>query len=320
MKNIVNISVIIPTYNNKKTIYTAINSIPIQNNIEIIIIDDGSIDNTKELIEKIKISRNVIYIKQKNKGVSVARNVGIKNAHGDYIMFLDSDDYYEKDIFNYIIDIIQTSHVNMIMFGYQLKEENSIKEKCTPTSSNNMQQLFFKNLNNGVLWMSVWNKVYNKKNLEGINFDSELKNGEDFDFNLQYLKKINFKKIKIINKVGYTYTVERKKYKYRKNSIESHMNITLKLLTLNNNIVSDEISNYFWNSIIYDLLALVIDKKHNSLKCKLKVIKDVKKDDLIYKMIISKELSIKKKIIIKIIRKFNALIIYLCFKLFSIFM
>lgn len=93
------VSVIIPTYNREGMVCDAINSVFAQSyqNIEIIIVDDGSTDNTREVINSIQDSR-IKYIYQDNAGVSAARNRGINNATGDYIALLDSDDlwYPEK--------------------------------------------------------------------------------------------------------------------------------------------------------------------------------------------------------------------------------
>ena len=90
------ISVIIPTYNRGRIIGNSINSVLNQTfkNLEIVVVDDGSTDNTKEVIEQIKDER-VRYIKlAKNNGASYARNIGIKNAIGQFISFQDSDDIF----------------------------------------------------------------------------------------------------------------------------------------------------------------------------------------------------------------------------------
>ena len=89
---------IITTYNRAKLINRSISSVLNQtyNNMEIIIIDDGSTDNTKKIINKIKDNR-IKYIKlKKNKGPSYARNFGIKKSRGEFIAFQDSDDVYHK--------------------------------------------------------------------------------------------------------------------------------------------------------------------------------------------------------------------------------
>ncbi len=90
------VSVVISTYNNEKYIRRSIESILSQNyrNIEIIVIDDGSVDNTKKVVDPYIRSKNIKYIYQKNKGASVARNYAIKIASGEYISDLDADDYW----------------------------------------------------------------------------------------------------------------------------------------------------------------------------------------------------------------------------------
>ena len=93
------ISVIIPSYNRGNLIGDSIKSVLNQTykNLEVIVVDDGSTDNTKEEIDKIEDER-VKYIKLiKNGGGSNARNIGIQNAIGKYISFQDSDDFYYKD-------------------------------------------------------------------------------------------------------------------------------------------------------------------------------------------------------------------------------
>ena len=92
------ISVIIPTYNRAHLIEESVQSVLKQTykNLEILIIDGGSTDNTKEVVERIKDSR-IRYIHQDNAGPSAARNTGLKNAQGEFIAFLDSDDLWVFD-------------------------------------------------------------------------------------------------------------------------------------------------------------------------------------------------------------------------------
>lgn len=92
------VSVIIPCYNAQEYIAQAIKSVLMQTykNIEIIIVNDGSVDKSEKIIKSFQ-DRRIKYIKQKNSGVAITRNTGIKNATGKYIAFLDADDLYEKD-------------------------------------------------------------------------------------------------------------------------------------------------------------------------------------------------------------------------------
>lgn len=101
------VSVIIPCYNDYKYIHEAIDSINNQThkNIEIIIIDDGSDIQTKEVLKNIN-QKNLTILYQENSGPSVARNNGIKQAKGDYILTLDADDYFEPTFVSKAMEII----------------------------------------------------------------------------------------------------------------------------------------------------------------------------------------------------------------------
>lgn len=106
------ISVIIPVYNSEKTIEASLQSIVNQSydNFEIIIVNDGSSDESERLIQKFIDTHegiDVNYIFQENKGVSAARNLGLKNAKGHFIAFLDSDDVWDKNKTNIQLKIIQ---------------------------------------------------------------------------------------------------------------------------------------------------------------------------------------------------------------------
>lgn len=99
-------SVIIPIYNTDKYLEEAIESIigqtiSFKDNIEIILVNDGSTDQSSKICERYlkKYPDNIIYINQENKGVSQARNIGLKHSSGEYIIFLDSDDYLDHNIF-----------------------------------------------------------------------------------------------------------------------------------------------------------------------------------------------------------------------------
>lgn len=101
------ISVIIPAYNAEKYIERCINSVTAQtyNNWEMIVINDGSTDNTENIVrEKAKADNRIHIYWQNNQGAGIARNNGIDKATGEYIVFLDADDYLDKDYFSMLID------------------------------------------------------------------------------------------------------------------------------------------------------------------------------------------------------------------------
>lgn len=104
------VSVIIPTYNRKEITQTAINSILKQsyNNFEIIIIDDGSSDGSFQILkEQYEQEEKIILLKQSHSGVSKARNLGLKHASGEWLAFLDSDDFFHADKLEKQIELIK---------------------------------------------------------------------------------------------------------------------------------------------------------------------------------------------------------------------
>jgi len=125
------VSVIIPTYNYGKYIETAIESVLSQTyrDYEIIVIDDGSTDNTKDVIAT-NYNKSVRYYYQKNKGASAARNKGIRESNGEYLLFLDADDFIGKNTLSAFMNCSKKSP-NRILYGswvrYRIEKEKLIK-------------------------------------------------------------------------------------------------------------------------------------------------------------------------------------------------
>lgn len=122
------VSIIVPNYNSEEYISDCIDSLINQTykNIEVLIVDDCSTDNSVEIVKKyVKNNSNVILIKSKqNKGVSNARNEGIKKASGKYIMFSDSDDWYEKDAVEKLINAAKTKNADFVVSNYYINKNN----------------------------------------------------------------------------------------------------------------------------------------------------------------------------------------------------
>lgn len=120
-------SVIVPVYNSEKTILRCLNSIQEcrSANTEIIVVNDGSTDKSDELIREFyECYSDVIYLKKENGGVSSARNVGLDAARGDYILFVDSDDYVLPNYFEVIDRIIDAHSVEFIAHCVQSWKED----------------------------------------------------------------------------------------------------------------------------------------------------------------------------------------------------
>jgi len=118
------VSVIVPTYNRAKSIIKCLSSIVNQtyNNLELIIIDDGSADNSEEIInnfiESYKGEKKIYYYRQENQGASIARNYGFSKSKGDFIVFFDSDDEMLPFRIEYQIKAIEQKNANCCAAGF----------------------------------------------------------------------------------------------------------------------------------------------------------------------------------------------------------
>ena len=133
MPNTPEVSVVIPTYNRSHLLQLTLQSVEEQTfkDLEIIVVDDGSKDNSREVIRQLqKHDNRIVYIYQVNQGASAARNTGIRNSHGKYIAFLDSDDLWkpakiEKQLIafnaNKDVDVVYVNYINVDINGNTLK-------------------------------------------------------------------------------------------------------------------------------------------------------------------------------------------------------
>lgn len=123
------ISVIVPVYNCENDIYRCIKSILKQTykNIEILIINDGSTDNSEKIIKSIEDKR-IIYITKKNTGVSDTRNLGINRANGKYILFVDADDYLFENMIEITYKEICENEVDVVRANYYIKKNNQLSK------------------------------------------------------------------------------------------------------------------------------------------------------------------------------------------------
>lgn len=172
------ISLIIPVYNVEKYLSKCLDSLIQQTygNIEIICINDGSTDNSLQILEnyankdcRIKI------INQQNQGVSVARNVGIDNATGEYILFIDSDDWLELDAIKILYKNVKNTNIDILSFNFNMITKNYIKKVFAPLNNNN--KFLIQD------W-GLWNRAYRKSFLKenNIKFPNGINISEDMIF------------------------------------------------------------------------------------------------------------------------------------------
>lgn len=208
-------SVIIPAYNCAGTIKNAVDSVLSQSydNFELIIVNDGSTDSTTDVLNEISISDGrVKTFYQKNSGPAEARNFGIENSTGDYILFLDSDDCFNSGAFERINGYLNGNKTQMLIFGFSQIFTDSGKRKDYRFDSMYAEKISDIGARFGKLYRSdvlnqVWNKAFFRKMLIDNNIVfPDLKYGEDRLFCAQCLKCANG--IKIADDILYDYIID----------------------------------------------------------------------------------------------------------------
>lgn len=195
------ISFIVPVFNCEKYIKKCISSIINQeiSSYEIIAINDGSTDNSLKILKKMqeRCSRLKV-IDQENHGVSYARNVGLKEASGEYIIFVDSDDFLEENSLSDINNILEKyDYPDIIKFSYNMI--NKFNKKIYTYSIKNdfiikkddYEKNIFPYIFNTYDLSGVWATAFSKKIIDEIRFEEDIKYGEDMLFMNNILKKSN---------------------------------------------------------------------------------------------------------------------------------
>ncbi len=190
------ISIIIPAFNAEKTIGRCLESVRQQINIEnikeVLIIDDGSTDSTSEIVRSFeKRDSRFRLIEKENGGVSSARNEGIRQATGEYIIFCDSDDEMKPELCKELLRAIQKQRCDMAICGYteihSCDSYSRIPEKSICESAKNIQynfdELFY-----GFFLNVPWGRIFRVDNIKCL-FDESMQNGEDVKFVLDYLSE-----------------------------------------------------------------------------------------------------------------------------------
>lgn len=186
------ISIIIPVYNVEQYLHRCVHSILNQTytNLEIILINDGATDNSGEICDDYASKDDrILVIHQKNKGLSGARNSGLKRATGEFVGFVDSDDWIEYDMFERMMNLIQNENVDVVECGIlkSLDVEDNINRQGKLNIEDRLSALKRIITNQQ---FSVWRRLYKKKIIEDITF-VEGKNSEDVYFTLGVFKNIN---------------------------------------------------------------------------------------------------------------------------------
>lgn len=222
------ISIVMPTYNNEKTIGNSIRSILQQNysNWELIIVDDGSVDKTKKICDKFaSYDTRIKYYKQKNSGVSSARNYGLHKINGDLLMFVDADDSLTENALKILNSTFDKNDLDLCIYSwYEINNGSKQRHYYNRTELSATKEEYFKkivyssnwnNYSGGYPWNKIW-KVSTLKNNRMVFFNEKLKMLEDRLFVLEALDKI--KRLKVINTPLYNYYIRDKSLSHSKDS------------------------------------------------------------------------------------------------------
>lgn len=213
------ISVIMPVYNKSRYIEETVNSILSQTykDFELIIVDDGSTDGSEVICDRFEqIDSRVKVFHIENGGVSNARNIGIENARGEYIQFIDADDYIDTNMLNYLCKIVADCSPDIIITGirkiYIKGSEIIKKEEIYPHISQNgfiSRKEFFEGFAKHQYKTGVYGFISNKLikksliNKFKIRLDNSIKLAEDYYFYLSIYE--NMRKCYILNETFYNY-------------------------------------------------------------------------------------------------------------------
>lgn len=282
------ITIIVPIYNVEIYMERCIDSIIEQTykKIEIILVDDGSTDKSGDICDEYaKKDTRIKVIHTKNNGVSSARNKGMEIANGEWISFVDADDWIEKDFCEKMInETLKNQNIDMVCSGYNRvypKRQETINCK-TPRIIYSAQEYLIKLLNvqNGYGFCHM--KLIRKSCIKNIRFHENIKVGEDALFNMELVKNIH--EIIILGQALYNYrfnnaSVVRKYDPDYANKYQSAMIETKNYISSHYKNNSEVEGNYY-NYVAYHVLLIIVNycfNKENSknLKEQIKLLKQV---------------------------------------------
>lgn len=230
------VSIIVPIYNVEKYLERCINSLIGQtlDDIQIILVNDGSTDNSGEIAKEyaIKHQDKIMYLEKENGGLSDARNYGLPYATGEYIAFLDSDDYIDKEAYKAMYDKAKQENADYLECDFIWEYPNKLKEDKRVDYKNKKEMLAF-------VRVVAWNKLIKREVIE--------KNKLEFPKGLRYEDvEFTYKLIPHLNKVSYIDACFIH-YTQRENSIANVQNArTSEIFTILDNVISYYKENEFY--------------------------------------------------------------------------
>lgn len=212
------ISIVIPIYNAEKYLEECLNSIKNQTykNFEVIMVNDGSKDDSETIcMNFLRSDSRFRYLKKENGGVSSARNVGLDNVEGDYITFIDADDWVDENYLDLLITTVKKNHSDIVVSSY--KQFNnidifylraySLQEKYLLNfermNRDDFLTIFPKLMSTNVCFNNAVAKLFRKELVNDLRFDTSIKYGEDLDFYFRLY--LNVDSISYVDEPTYVY-------------------------------------------------------------------------------------------------------------------
>lgn len=183
------ISVVIPVYNREKTVKQSVESVLNQtvSDIEVIIVDDASKDNSVKIVKEIQDNRVKIIELEENKGACVARNIGIKEARGEYIAFHDSDDLWVNDKLEISLKVLKEKKADVVFTAFCRKYLSGRTEKLPKYDLNQ-----YENKVREILWDNpiTTPTLFGKSEVfKTLCFDEEMPRFQDWDIGIRIAEK-----------------------------------------------------------------------------------------------------------------------------------
>lgn len=268
------ISIIVPVYNGHSFIVRCLDSIIKQNivDMEIIVVNDGSTDDSQEIIEGfIKQNKefNIELINKKNAGLPQARKTGVEHSSGDFIGFVDVDDWIEPNMYKSMLAEAEKSNSDIVCCAFQMDFTNKsvmiqheIEENTVMTGDKAIEYLHRRK----AIYPYAWNKIYRKELICNISFPEGNFVGEDYTIVIPMLKKAQ--RVSVISEIGNHYIqVENSMCRGGYNSsytisLENYMKISSELVQ-QYPTYSKSIHNYMIIEYMSMIVAMGKNKKYN---------------------------------------------------------
>ena len=305
------ISVVVPIYNAEKYLKKCLDSIINQtyDNLEIILVNDGSTDKSLEICESVRNGDSrITIINKENKGVSTARNKGIESSNGEFIIFIDADDYLDKNMFEILVEDAIKNNIDLVMCGYRNVDINgNILYESSPMDEKYFDVKTFKNnlFKTNYYRELICNKLFRLEIIKNNN----IRFREDIHINENILFLLDFAKY------GYRYSYDNEKlYNFLYNrSGATHAKFNLKKVSvlssyirlldydLEKSILNKVKYKYLFEGYAYLYLMKKINIDNSELKnnlttFKTKYYQDIKNE---------KTISLKKKVSLWFMMHFN---------------